>query len=429
MMTPQEYQLPVIDLSQPCAKENIFQAAKKYGLLQVVNHGISRELLGNVTREAVKLFETPLETRARSGLLNNSSPWGTSPAQFSHHVPLVKIYDPSCHGQFTSLGGVMRALAPAMFGLARTLAGVLEESLGHQGRSTLNEKCDDNTCFLRLIQSPVCPLSPERFWPLPHADSDFLTILYQDQVGGLRLLKDSRFVVVKPIRDALVVSIGDLLQAWSNDVYRSVEQKVEKNREVERYSVAFSLCPSPGSQIGRCRKPSVYRKFTCGEYRKQVQEDIKRTCRKVGLPRFRQIERNISDVSTELVFYDDPWRIRKKLTKSDLDQLSRLLLPQDCVKAHVLRWMKKEMVGKVESKEGMEVDVINEDTGGEHRLVFRYWASSGCYVLNGGWSKLFVNGGKLNIGDEIGMYWDTISCKFHFTVLQKVACGTSNPAA
>ncbi|KAK3430417.1 hypothetical protein EUGRSUZ_E02097 [Eucalyptus grandis] len=284
MMTPREYQLPVIDLSQPCAKENIFRAAKKYGLFQVVNHGISRELLGNVMREAVNLFETPLKTRAHSGLLNNS-PWGTSPTQFSHHVPLVKIYDPSCHGQFTSLGGVMRALAPAMFGLSRTLAGFLEESLGHQGHSTLNEKCDENTCFLRLNHSPVCPLSPERFWPLPHVDNDFLTILYQDQVGGLRLLKDSRLVAVKPNRDALIVSIGDYLQAWSNDVYRSVEQKVERNREVERYSVAFSLCPSFGSQIGRCIKPSVYKKFTCGEYRKQVQEDIKRTCRKVGLVR------------------------------------------------------------------------------------------------------------------------------------------------
>ncbi|KAK3430390.1 hypothetical protein EUGRSUZ_E01943 [Eucalyptus grandis] len=145
-----------------------------------------------------------------------------------------------------------------------------------------------------------------------------------------------------------------------------------------------------------------------------------------------------SDVSTELALYDDPWKIRKKLTKSDLDHLSRLLLPPDCVRIHVLRWMKKEMVGGVHSKEGMEVNVIKERTEGtegtegkdqEHRHVFRYWASSGCYVLNGGWSELFVNGGDLNVGDEIGMYWNTNSCKFHFKVLRKVACGTSNPAA
>ncbi|KAK3430413.1 hypothetical protein EUGRSUZ_E02109 [Eucalyptus grandis] len=103
-----------------------------------------------------------------------------------------------------------------------------------------------------------------------------------------------------------------------------------------------------------------------------------------------------SDVSTELALYDDPWKIRKKLTKSDLYHLSRLLLPRDCVRTHVLRWMKKEMVGEVHSKEGMEVNVIKERTGGtegkdqEHWLVFRYWASSGCYMLNGGWSELFV---------------------------------------
>lgn len=76
-------------------------------------------------------------------------------------------------------------------------------------------------------------------------------------------------------------------QAWSNDVYKSVEHKVMTNGKVERYSVAYFLCPSYDSLIGSCREPSVYRKFTFGEYRKQVQEDVKRNGQKVGLPRFR----------------------------------------------------------------------------------------------------------------------------------------------
>lgn len=47
---------------------------------------------------------------------------------------------------------------------------------------------------------------------MPHTDSDFLTILYQDQVGGLQLVKDGKWVAVKPNPDALIINIGDLFQ-------------------------------------------------------------------------------------------------------------------------------------------------------------------------------------------------------------------------
>lgn len=62
------------------------------------------------------------------------------------------------------------------------------------------------------------------------------------------------------------------------------------NGMMERYSIAYFLCPSYDTLIGSCREPSVYRKFTFGEFRKQVQEDVKKTGHKVGLPRFLQTE-------------------------------------------------------------------------------------------------------------------------------------------
>lgn len=58
------------------------------------------------------------------------------------------------------------------------------------------------------------------------------------------------------------------------------------NAKVERYSVAYFLCPSYESLIGSCREPSMYKSFTFGDYRKQIQEDVKNTGHKVGLPRF-----------------------------------------------------------------------------------------------------------------------------------------------
>ncbi|KAJ8759255.1 hypothetical protein K2173_006775 [Erythroxylum novogranatense] len=296
-------QLPVIDLSglssdderkQKACALAIARASSEWGFFQVVEHGISHELLKKMRSEQMKLFQTPFERKSSCGLLNNSYRWGTPtatcPNQFSwseaFHIPLTKISDPDCYGEFTSLREVMTEFAAAMSKLAKLLAGVLAENLGHSPQ-VFDDMCEESTCFLRLNRYPACPLSPDIFGLVPHTDSDFLTILYQDQVGGLQLLKDSKWVAVKPNQHALIVNIGDLFQAWSNDTYRSVQHKVMTNERQERYSIAYFLCPSFDSLIGSCQEPSVYRKFTFGEYRSQIQEDVKKTGRKVGLPRFK----------------------------------------------------------------------------------------------------------------------------------------------
>lgn len=106
---------------------------------------------------------------------------------------------------------VMTEFAAAMSKLARLLARILAENLRRQG-GMLDDICNESTCFLRLNRYPVCPISAEMFGLVPHTDSDFLTILYQDQVGGLQLMKDSKWVAVRPNPDALIVNIGDLFQ-------------------------------------------------------------------------------------------------------------------------------------------------------------------------------------------------------------------------
>jgi hypothetical protein len=97
--------------------------------------------------------------------------------------------------------------------VARTVALALAEQLGHEAAGgTFPAGCDETTCFLRLNRYPACPFAVNTLGLVPHTDSDFLTVLCQDQVGGLQLMMDSRWVAVKPRPDALIVNIGDLFQ-------------------------------------------------------------------------------------------------------------------------------------------------------------------------------------------------------------------------
>ncbi|KAK9133524.1 hypothetical protein Scep_013052 [Stephania cephalantha] len=339
-------ELPLIDISrlndynkEGCleCKREIISASKEWGFFQVVNHGISREVLEKTREEQVKFFRQTFESKTkviirsrldvkkmmmRSGSItnsiNNSSEgscssnnevdmkkpifgddiyrWGTPTAtsldHFSwseaFHIPLSSYDDDvASHPKFKVQRFIMEEFAMKVSSLADRIAEILAESLGH-GPEFFKENCLPNTCYLRLNRYPPCPFPSQVFGLMPHTDSDFLTVLYQDHVGGLQLVKNGSWITVKPNPDALVINIGDLFQAWSNDVYKSVEHRVIANRQVERYSMAYFYCPSYDTVIRSCVEPPIYRDFSFKEYREQVQEDVRTVGYKVGLLRFLQ---------------------------------------------------------------------------------------------------------------------------------------------
>lgn len=105
----------------------------------------------------------------------------------------------------------MKTLGSAMTELAHLLARVRAEHLEFSG-DFITEKCSMSTSYFSLNHYLSCPHSQGTFGLMLHTDSAFLTILSQDQVGGLELRKDSTWNAVKPNQDALIVNIGDLFQ-------------------------------------------------------------------------------------------------------------------------------------------------------------------------------------------------------------------------
>ncbi|KAK2984800.1 hypothetical protein RJ640_004625 [Escallonia rubra] len=266
-----DYELPLIDLSRlslgdadrrQCERE-IADAASQLGFFQVVNHGVSPDVLARMHHEQVDLFRQPFSEKADEKLMN-------LPVGFH---------------RFLHCRSPTEEFVEVVSDLAQRIAEVLADNLGCKS-DFFTENCLPSSCYLRMNRYPPCPVAPEAYGLVPHTDSDFLTILYQDQQGGLQLVKDGSWVSVKPNPDVLVVNIGDLFQAWSNGVYKSIEHRVMTNQKFERFSVAYFFCPSYDTVIQGCCEPSLYREFSFEEYREQVQQDVKSTGSKVGLPRF-----------------------------------------------------------------------------------------------------------------------------------------------
>lgn len=59
---------------------------------------------------------------------------------------------------------------------------------------------------------PACPEPELNLGLSKHADSAFLVVVLQDQMGGLQVLHENHWVDVNPVPGALIVNIGDMSQ-------------------------------------------------------------------------------------------------------------------------------------------------------------------------------------------------------------------------
>jgi isopenicillin N synthase-like dioxygenase len=90
----------------------------------------------------------------------------------------------------------------------------------------------------------------ESFGAAPHSDFGTLTLLAQDDVGGLQVReKSGAWIDAAPIDGTFVVNVGDLLARWSNGRFASTPHRVVNPRGQERYSVAMFVDPNWNSVV------------------------------------------------------------------------------------------------------------------------------------------------------------------------------------
>ncbi|GKV21246.1 hypothetical protein SLEP1_g31244 [Rubroshorea leprosula] len=275
----------------------IRDACQNWGFFQVINHGVPLEKRQRIEYAARKFFALPLEEKRKvrrdevqvlgyydTEHTKNVRDWKEvfdlgvdDPIRVPASTDLDEKEVIEWHNKWPEYPPELREAceeyAEEVSKLSHKLLELIALSLGLPA-DRFHGFFKERTTFIRLNHYPPCPVPHLALGVGRHKDSGALTVLAQDDVGGLEVKRksDGEWIGVKPTPNAYIINVGDIIQVWSNDMYESVEHRVMVNSERERFSIPFFFNPAsytmvkPLEELIDKQNPARYMAYSWGRF-------------------------------------------------------------------------------------------------------------------------------------------------------------------
>ncbi|KAL6323463.1 hypothetical protein AAG906_039034 [Vitis piasezkii] len=288
--------VPIIDLHRLLSAdfthselEKLHRACQEWGFFQLINHGVSSSLVEKVKAETQEFFNLPLEEKKKfwqkpgevegfgqAFVVSEEQKldWGdiffmsTLPTHFRKPHLFPKLPLP--------FRDTLEVYVVEMRNLALTMLSFMEKALKIEVNE-MRELFEQGLQGMRMNYYPPCPKPEQVIGLTPHSDSVGLTILLQvNEVEGLQIRKDGMWIPITPLPNAFIVNIGDILEIFSNGIYKSIEHRAVVNSVKERLSIATFYNPHMDAEIGPVPSlitpefPALFRRVGVADYLKKL---------------------------------------------------------------------------------------------------------------------------------------------------------------
>lgn len=262
----------------------IDRACREVGFFQIVGHGLDPQVEAAAWAAAAEFFRLPIEYKMAVAIPTGDA-YGYGPFQVERlaaslgeetppdlketfsigpsrescqaHLPTVEVADPAARFVFSAslwppaLPGIepaMRAYYDALAELVGRVMSLMALGLGLEPHH-FEASIDRHTSALRSLHYPDLRghgIMPGQLRAGAHSDYGTLTMLRQDDAPGGLQVRDVGGVWhdVAAVEDAYVVNVGDALERWTNDRWKSTVHRVvvppdDADRDCSRQSLAF----------------------------------------------------------------------------------------------------------------------------------------------------------------------------------------------
>ncbi|MBX9255753.1 isopenicillin N synthase family oxygenase [Desmonostoc muscorum CCALA 125] len=282
--------IPVIDFSdftngnattRQAVVKQIYQACHEIGFMYLQNSGISKYLIEQVFTYSKYFFNKSLEVKQKQAWSDEFSNTGYVAIERERLDPnqpgdLKEAFNVSKQGA-VGMDASILAFYDSCTELANTVLQTFALALDLPEDFFTTRHNQNNHTLRSLHYSPLqTPPKPGQVRAGEHSDYGSITLLFQDDVGGLEVRTTAgEWIEAAAIDDTVIVNTGDLMQRWTNHVFCSTKHRVmipnDDRINQSRYSIAFFCHPNDDIEIAclkSCQKKRspIYPPIFAGEY-------------------------------------------------------------------------------------------------------------------------------------------------------------------
>jgi isopenicillin N synthase-like dioxygenase len=261
--------LPVIDLAGPGVARDIEKACRATGFFYVTGHGVPFSLRQRLDAASREFFALPEPAKLEIEMARGGRAWrGYFPVgaeltagdpdrkeglYFGGELPAghpLPLHGPNLFPrQVPELRSVVLAWLDELTRVGQTVLRGVAASLDLDADYFAAGYTADPTVLFRIFHYPPASAGDTGWGVGEHTDYGLLTLLAQDDNGGLQVHTPDGWLDAPPIADTFVCNIGDMLERLTGGWYRSTPHRVRNTSGRDRLSFPFFLDPAFDAEV------------------------------------------------------------------------------------------------------------------------------------------------------------------------------------